>query len=155
MPNILLIISDLHLADGHGILDGSAALQQAAFEGLTATASTVGPLRHADDVELIINGDCFDFLYTAPYDTHGNTDVPTAVEKLKKIIAAHDPFFQTLRHFIDTPGRHVTLITGNHDIELRFEEVREGIRQAIGIAQDDTRVVFCPTRFYQPLPDIY
>src|SRR5438128_11113939 len=103
MSNILFIISDLHLADGHPILDSFGEAQQAALEGLTAAAGSAGPLGQADAVELIINGDCFDFLVTAPYDTQGISDVPTAVEKLNKIIAAHGPFFQTLRHFIDRP----------------------------------------------------
>ena len=140
MSKILFIISDLHLADGHAILDSFGEAQQAALEGLTAAACSSGPLGQADIVELVITGDCFDFLATAPYDTQGTSDVPMAVEKLNKIIAAHGPFFQTLRHFIDTPGRHVTFMTGNHDIELRFEEVRTRIREAIDIAQDDSRV---------------
>ena len=155
MSKILFIISDLHLADGHAMLDGFGDAQQAALEGLTAAACSAGPLGQADAVELIINGDCFDFLATAPYDTQGISDVPTAVEKLNKITAAHSPFFQTLRHFIDTPGRRITFMTGNHDIELRFEEVRTRLLEAIGIAQDDSKIFFCPTRFYRPLPDVY
>ncbi|TMD63451.1 MAG: hypothetical protein E6I91_12915 [Chloroflexi bacterium] len=155
MSNITLVISDLHLADGHTILDGFGDVQQAAFEGLTSAASTAGPLEHADEIELVINGDCFDFLATAPYDTGGISDISTSVEKLKRIIAAHTPFFEALRRFIETPGRHVTFISGNHDIELRFAKVREDIFTAIGGEHVMERVTFCPTRFYRPLPDVY
>ncbi len=155
MSNIKLIISDLHLADSQSVLEGFGDAQQAALEGLTAAAHSGGPLGRADDVELIINGDAFDFLAIPPYDTQGSSDVPTALEKLSKIIAAHGPFFETLRHFIATPGRQVTFITGNHDIELRFEEVRAQLRETIGVAPNDSRVFFCPTRFYRPLPDVY
>ncbi len=155
MSRITLIISDLHLADGHTILDSFGDAQQAAFEGLLAAACTAGPLGLADDVELIINGDCFDFLSTSPFTPEGISDVPTAQAKLRKIIDAHDPFFATLHRFITTPGRHITFVTGNHDIELRFEEIRIQIYAAIGIPFDDQRLFFCPTRFYCPMPDVY
>jgi UDP-2,3-diacylglucosamine pyrophosphatase LpxH len=155
MSSIKLIISDLHLADSHTVLEGFGDAQQAALEGLTAAARAGGPLGQADDVELIINGDAFDFLAVPPYDTQGTSDVPTALEKLNKIIAAHGPFFETLRQFIATPERRVTFITGNHDIELCFEEVRAQICETIGVAANDNRIFFCPTRFYRPLPDVY
>ncbi len=153
MSIIKLIISDLHLADGHPVLDGFGDYQQAAFEGLLHAAGTSGSLGQADDVELIINGDCFDFLIIPPYETRGVTDPTTALGKLEKIIAVHTPFFRALSDFIKIPGRHVTLITGNHDIELRFEEVRTRILQAMSVGEG--AINFCPTRFYRPLPDVH
>src|SRR6266496_4256578 len=113
MPDIILILSDLHLANGQSILDGFGDIQQSAFEGLTNAACGAGPMGHADEVELVINGDCFDFLVTAPYDTGGVSDVSTSLEKLQKIITAHPSFFEALRSFIETPGRHVTFMTGH------------------------------------------
>lgn len=155
MSSITLILSDLHLADGHAVLDGFGEIQQAAFEGLTAAAGPAGPLGHANTVELIINGDCFDFLATPSYNTGGNTDIPTAIEKVNKIIDAHAPFFATLRRFIEVPGRRVTFTTGNHDIELQFEQVRSRLAGAIGIEIDNHKLRFSSTRFYRPLPDVY
>ncbi len=155
MSTIKLVVSDLHLADGNAILDGFGDYQQAALEGLLRAASPTGPLGQANDVELIINGDCFDFLVTPPYDLHGITDIPTASGKLKKIIAAHAPFFEALRRFLAEPGRHITIITGNHDVELRFEPVRIHILDALGGKEAAKVVTFCPTRFYRPLPDVY
>jgi len=155
MTTIKLVISDLHLADGHAVLDGFGEYQQSALEGLLNAASTHNPLSQAGDVELIINGDCFDFLTVPPYDSGGTTDAALAVEKLAKITAAHRPFFQALRTFIAQPGRRVTFITGNHDIDLCFAEIRAGIYDAIGIEQGTETVQFCPTRFYRPLPDVY
>src|SRR6266566_10144137 len=140
MSNTTLVISDLHLADGHTILDGFGDAQQAAFEGLTSAAGA------ADEIELVINGDCFDFLATAPYDTGGIIDISTSLEKLSKIIATHTPFFEALRRFIETPERHVTFITGNHDIELRLARVQEEISTAIGGEHVTERVSFCLTR---------
>lgn len=155
MTTIKLVISDLHLAGGHAVLDGFGEYQQSALEGLLNAASTHDPLSQAGDVELIINGDCFDFLTVPPYDSGGTTDAALAVEKLEKITAAHRPFFQALRTFIAQPGQRVTFITGNHDIDLCFAEIRAGIYDAIGIEQGAETVQFCPTRFYRPLPDVY
>jgi UDP-2,3-diacylglucosamine pyrophosphatase LpxH len=155
MTTIKLVISDLHLADGHAVLDGFGEYQQSALAGLLNAASMHGPLSQAGDVELIINGDCFDFLTVPPYDTGGTSDADLAVEKLAKIISAHRPFFQALCTFIAQPGRRVTFITGNHDIDLCFAQIRAGIYDAIGIEQGAETVQFCPTRFYRPLPDVY
>lgn len=165
MSNIKLIISDLHLADGHPVLDGFGEAQQSALEGLLHATSPDGPLgRAAEDIELIINGDCFDFLVIQPFALDGTTSPVAALEKLEKVIAAHLPFFELLRKFMHTPERHVTFITGNHDIELCFEEVRTRIAEAIygkpgyrasrsGEMQGELN--FYTSRFYRPLPDVY
>jgi UDP-2,3-diacylglucosamine pyrophosphatase LpxH len=155
MSAIMLVISDLHVADGHRVLDGFGEQRQSALEGLLNAASTPGPLSHDVDVELIINGDCFDFLVIPPYDTGGTSNATIAIEKLARITTAHHAFFEALRAFIASPGRRITFIIGNHDIELCFAEVRAGIYEAIGIEQDLPAVHFCPTRFYKPLPDVY
>lgn len=156
MSTIKLVISDLHLADGDALLDGFGEMQQAALEGLLHAASYAGPLGQAEDVELIINGDCFDFMVIPPYASNGITNAVTALHKLEKIIAAHSPFFEALRSFVSIPGRHVTFIIGNHDVELAFAEVRACIEKAVpGGYGEKRRVAFCPTRFYRPLPDVY
>lgn len=156
MPTIKLVISDLHLADGHPIFEGLGDSQQSALEGLLNAASNNGSLGNTEDVELIINGDCFEFLFMQPHDRLGTTNPATALVKLEKVIAVHRPFFKTLQRFISQPGRHITFITGNHDVELAFEEVQARICQAICDGQDlEERVDFCHTRFYRPLPDVY
>lgn len=157
MSSIKLIISDLHLADGHAILDGFGDAQQAALEGLLDAANSDKLLgQSANDIELIINGDCFDFLAIAPFQMDETTDPATALEKLEKVIAAHPPFFELLHEFISHQGRSVTFITGNHDIELCFEEVRARVAEAIdGSSGKGEEVHFCPSRFYRPSPDIY
>jgi UDP-2,3-diacylglucosamine pyrophosphatase LpxH len=157
MKTIKLIVSDLHVASGDTMLDGFGERQQAALEGLLSAAGRSGgsPLGEGDDVELIINGDCFDFVMVEPHDTGGVMDAGLAVEKLRKVTAAHGPFFMTLHRFVRQPGRRITFMTGNHDLELCFAEVRAGIMEAMGMQQDDWRVYFCPTRSYRPLPDVY
>jgi UDP-2,3-diacylglucosamine pyrophosphatase LpxH len=152
MSTTKIVVSDLHLADGSPILDCFADSQQMAFEGLLASFGN-GIVQ--ESVELIINGDCFDFLVTRPYAFDGTIDQPTALLKIEKIIAAHGPFFTALRSFIAHPGCTVTFITGNHDLEMCFERVRARVCVAIAGQESDPRVYFCPTRFYRPLPDVY
>lgn len=154
---IKLVVSDLHVGGGDPLLDAFGRRQQAALEGFLAAASrnSGSPLGDGDDVELIINGDGFDFMMVAPYGTSGVMDASLAMEKLRSITSAHRPFFHTLHAFVSQPGRHITFMTGNHDVELCFAEVRAGIREALGLSQEDERVYFCPTRSYRPLPDVY
>ncbi|MBO0795095.1 MAG: hypothetical protein J2P36_29675, partial [Ktedonobacteraceae bacterium] len=156
MSLLKLIVSDLHLADGTYILECFGDRQQAAFEGLLRAVSPKGgPLGQAETIELIINGDCFDFLVTRPYAEQRLIDEATAVEKIKKIIAAHSPFFTALRSFIEHTGRSLTFTVGNHDLELFFAPVRELICSAITGSPGDPRVSFCLARCYRPLPDVY
>src|SRR5713226_260683 len=162
MKTIKLIVSDLHVASGDTMLDGFGERQQAALEGLLATAGRPpihrgagSPLGEGDEVELILNGDCLDFLIVEPHDTGGVMHAALAVEKLRKMTAAHGPFFETLHRFVRQPGRRITFRTGNHDMELCCAEVRTGIVEAMGMQQDDGRIYFCPTPSYRPLPDVY
>lgn len=154
MSSIILVISDLHLAGGDHVFDGFSEESQSALEGLLAAANPRGPLGRAGRVELVINGDCFDFLATSPFEKQTTIDASVALEKMRLIAAAHPAFFETLRGFLAHDGHRITFTTGNHDIELRFAEIRAFIAQAIG-CEDDQRLAFCPERFYQPLPDIY
>jgi UDP-2,3-diacylglucosamine pyrophosphatase LpxH len=156
MSGIKLVISDLHLADGYPIFEGFGDPQQSALEGLLNSASNMGSADDVEDVELIINGDCFEFLFMLPHERHSNANSATALVKLEKVIVAHRPFFNTLQRFISQPGRHITFITGNHDVEIAFEEVQARICQAICDGQDlEERVNFCHTRCYRPVPDVY
>ncbi len=154
MRMIKLIVSDLHVASGDTMLDGFGQRQQAALEGLLSAAGG-SPLGEGDEVELILNGDCFDFLIVEPHDTDGVMHAGLAVEKLRRMIEAHGPFFETLGRFVRQPGRCMTFMTGNHDMELCFAEVRAEIVEAMGLQPDDGRVSFCLTPSYRPLPDVY
>ncbi len=155
MSSIKIVVSDLHLADG-SFLDCFGANQQDAFAGLLhASSSHTGWPYQADTVELIINGDCFDFLVITPYTTQKLAKKAIALQKVEKIIAAHSPFFSVLRAFIAIPGRSITFLMGNHDLELCFEEVQARLCLAISGKLIDPRVYFCPTRFYRPLHDVY
>src|SRR5215467_4506676 len=156
MTKIKLVISDLHIADGLSIFEGFGDFQQSALDGLLSVASTNGFADNVDDVELIINGDCFEFMFMEPYQDQGIALPEAALSKLERVIEGHREFFDTLRGFISQTGRQVSFISGNHDVELAFREVQQRIVEAIcdkpGLKE---RVSFCESYFYRPLPDIH
>lgn len=86
-------------------------------------------------VDLVFNGDTFDFLKTSvggAWPHHITAEV--ALAKLERIIQAHAPFFDAVRRFLDGSmgNRRVHFVAGNHDAELLFEEVQLAVRRRIG-----------------------
>ena len=126
----LLVLSDLHLADKRNALEGFHSQQQTAFAALLNAALPGGSLGIQSAPMLILNGDTFDFLAVPPYPTDGIATPRIGLEKLERIAAAHEPFFHTLRDFLDQGGS-VTFLPGNHDIDLCFAEVRTRVAELI------------------------
>ncbi|MGZ3610039.1 MAG: hypothetical protein ACXWPS_01445 [Ktedonobacteraceae bacterium] len=156
MSNIKLVISDLHLADGHSKFEGFGDLQQYALEGLLSAALSNAFAHNTDAIELIINGDCFEFLFMGPFEMQGITYPARALAKLERVIEGHSPFFDILHHFISQKGRRVTFIIGNHDVELAFKDVQERISDVICNKQAvKERIHFCHPYFYRPAPDVH
>ena len=152
MVTTLLVVSDLHLADGSRAFETWGPDQQGAFEAMLAATQPGGALA-SDMVELIINGDCFDFLLSPPHlDLRDHTDVNLAHAKWVNILAAHGPWFTALRAFLQAPGHRVTFVIGNHDLELAYPSIRARVRSAINAAPGMVR--FCLTQAYRPLPDV-
>lgn len=146
----LLVVSDLHLGDGDPRLENWRAGQQTAWEWLLRAAPRMA---RGGALELVINGDCFDFLQVAPpLSTRDETDAAVGVAKLERVIAAHGDWFAALRAFLAAPGRTVTFTTGNHDAELAFAPVRDRVRRATGARAGTVR--FCRARAYHPLPQV-
>lgn len=84
----------------------------------------------AVEVELIINGDYFDFLNVP---IHGEFEESItekmAIYKTEAIINGHPRVMEALRRFATHPGKTITYLVGNHDAELFFPSVRERITQ--------------------------
>lgn len=147
-----LVVSDLHLGDGDPVMETWRAAQQAAWERVLRDAMP-GGVYGAGPVELIVNGDCFDYLATAPALTEDSaTTASIGLAKIERIIAAHGAWVGALGAWLRAPDRRVTFLIGNHDAELAFGAVRARIRAAIGAAPGAVR--FCLARMYQPLPDV-
>jgi UDP-2,3-diacylglucosamine pyrophosphatase LpxH len=79
-------------------------------------------------VDLILNGDFFDFL-NVPYRGEFKEDITeeVALEKLESVISGHPKVMAGLRRFASKPGKRILYLVGNHDAELFFEKVRERI----------------------------
>jgi UDP-2,3-diacylglucosamine pyrophosphatase LpxH len=125
------VISDLHLGGREGFEmctpDGRQRL--AKFIGYVAGQCTA-----QRDVRLVINGDVVDFLAEA--DKEGNyvgfTDDQTlALTKLEHVFERSQAVWQALRE-LGAAGGALTLLLGNHDVELSLPAVRQRLLAELG-----------------------
>lgn len=110
---------------------------------------------NGDKVELVLNGDIFDFdsVVTVPNQPTFRVSwleqkrglEPKAEKsrfKIQKILSDHDVFVEGLSAFIRA-GHRVVFVIGNHDLELHFPEVQEEIRRRLNLtAYEQERVLF-------------
>ena len=84
-------------------------------------------------VELIINGDFFDFLAVpfVPYFADEFWSEEAALNKLKIILKAHPQVIDAIDRFLCQKNKRIVYIIGNHDGELIFEGVREHFIQSL------------------------
>lgn len=111
---------------------------------------------------LIINGDLFDFLqvngdFAKRLEKEGKvkldkkenvyglgTEPHKTVFKLQRIRDGHKTFFNALRAFL-SKGNELSIISGNHDIELYWEEVQ---KELINILSDKDSAIKGKIKFY-------
>lgn len=88
-------------------------------------------------VDLIFNGDTFDFL-KCPYIKGGIKSYPRHITeeishiKLHMIYAAHKLVFDALRLFVKNKTHRIYFIIGNHDQDLFFEEIQNELKNILG-----------------------
>ncbi|PHV39196.1 metallophosphoesterase [Janthinobacterium sp. BJB304] len=139
----LFVISDLHLGGRPHTDSGPMGSQIChAYPELTsfidwARDQAKGP----SSVELVINGDIVDFLMEDDYGD-GNaaspwtSDEALALEKLKLIIdrtknnSDYGPF-EAMASLLQA-GQNLTLLLGNHDVELSLPAVRRYLERQLG-----------------------
>lgn len=127
---LLLVFSDVEIGAG-GVTDD---FPQSETLGELLLAYNEPPFA-AVDIDLIFNGDTFDFLKTSVddhYPTHVSAEL--ALSKLARIERAHSELFQSLRYFVshEPARRSISFVVGNHDAELLFEEVQARLIELIG-----------------------
>jgi len=78
------------------------------------------------DVELIINGDFFDFL-NVPYQGQFEEVITEqfALYKLECIMRGHPKVMNAFREFVKQEGKTITYNIGNHDADLFFPKLQE------------------------------
>ncbi len=85
-------------------------------------------------VDLILNGDTFDFL-KAPYMKDGTKTFPRhisseiSLQKIEGIKSAHIKVFKALTNFAKKPHNRIYFIIGNHDLDLNHKEVQDKIKE--------------------------
>jgi UDP-2,3-diacylglucosamine pyrophosphatase LpxH len=139
------VLSDLHLGAGHRerkhlediTVDEELArfLQQIRQEGE----------RDQREIELIINGDMFEFLQVPavdhydpdenyPIEAYLDSSEPASIKRLNLIVEGHPEVFNALSDFmhVEAPQRRITIIKGNHDVNLYWSGVKGRLREVLG-----------------------
>lgn len=111
-------------------------------------------------IELILNGDIFDFDSVTSIPHHPLFKVtkiekkrglfPTeerALYKIRKILSDHPIFVEALSNFI-RKGHRVVFIFGNHDLELHFPLVQEEILKTLDLSHEESQSVRFVEWFY-------
>lgn len=139
------VLSDLHL--------GATPRERAYLEELTTDkklAHFLQQIREESDrdhreIELIINGDLFEFLQVPAIDNFDPTvayppelyldsSEAASLKRLNLIVVAHPVVFDALSDFmrVEAPQRRITIIKGNHDVNLYWSGVKARLREVLG-----------------------
>jgi UDP-2,3-diacylglucosamine pyrophosphatase LpxH len=107
--------------------------------------SLLGKMSLGEPIELILNGDIFDFdsvmtLPDSPPFRVGwierirgmHAEEPKSCFKMEKILEYHPGWVQALREFV-LNGNRVVFVIGNHDLELHYTSVQKIILNALDL----------------------
>ncbi|MBI2567825.1 MAG: hypothetical protein HYV63_12410 [Candidatus Schekmanbacteria bacterium] len=154
-----IIVSDQHLADA-AVVDPKRPLWKAFKQRQHfMDADFCRLLCHVEEtarepVELVLNGDTFDFDSITRLPEDGQQPVDwlarrrglgseewMSLFKLDCIIEDHPEWFTGLGEFLRR-GNRVVIIIGNHDVELTWPKVQERLRLALGFERRQGGAVF-------------
>lgn len=130
MASTVYVISDLHLGGSDSFQMCSAAGRARLAEFLSWVTTQRSGERN---VRLVLAGDVVDFLAEedGPEEWSAFTaDEERAVGKLDRIIGSTETVWTGLRGFVESGGS-LTILLGNHDIELALPAVRRRLLAAI------------------------
>lgn len=125
----ILVISDIHLGAGAYVGNRRNLLEDFHYDRELVEFFeyySTGDYAHRE-VELVINGDLFDFL-AVPYVRYFDDEFwseEAAMEKFQLILKAHPEVMQGLIDFISIKKKRIVFVVGNHDAELVFPSLRE------------------------------
>ena len=156
------VVSDLHLCEAEPIhpkypLWKKYKTREFFFDATFAGfLKQVSQMADGQEVELILNGDIFDFdsvtalpdqpPYTVTWleKTRGLfPEADKSVFKLNRILEDHTEWMDALRWFI-TCGHRVIIVIGNHDLELHWPQVQDVFFKHLGLADSYKESVrFC------------
>ncbi len=138
----LVVISDLHLG---GTVPHMMSQPQRLANFVNGLEATIG-LAADESLELVIDGDFIDFLAIEPWSAF-TADPEQARAKLEQVAdglpAAPSPFacvFDALRDFLGR-GHELTIIVGNHDVELTIPTVQSALRERLAAPSHALRFI--------------
>lgn len=88
--------------------------------------------KRKDKVELILNGDTFDFIKVPSSAETGRITEDISLSKIKLIHTAHKRVFESLKAFNKKPNKKVYFLLGNHDQDLVFPRVQQYLKKQLG-----------------------
>lgn len=162
-PQQVFVVSDLHLGGRGPYFQNGRPVPDFRMCGVVGQRKLTNFIReivqkaHRKELpaHLVINGDFIDFLAEEESPGDGNfaaftENEETAQKKLVRILeqpsesTEEEPirdgnhgckeFFDALANFVQTPGTYLTILLGNHDLELSWPEVRKGLANRLGAA---------------------
>lgn len=153
--HVLIVLSDLHVSAVRRRPEGSCVVHDG-FHYDAAFSSFVDDLiaRAAGTdakCELLLLGDVFDFLHTkVPLTTADllTTTEAASLQKLEAMIGAHPALFAALKR-LSMAGFQLSIVPGNHDIDLVRPAVQEVFGQAVQSGSNGN-VHFYPWIYYIP-----
>jgi UDP-2,3-diacylglucosamine pyrophosphatase LpxH len=135
-----IIISDLHIGKSDDFDTFRSATKTEALSSLLSYWSV-----QENPVELIVNGDFVDFLQLKPWNQFGRR---TALTKIREISQASSHVFDIFGKFLQGNDNSITVLLGNHDVELAYPEVWADVEKAIlsGVGDAEGRLTFLKNR---------
>jgi UDP-2,3-diacylglucosamine pyrophosphatase LpxH len=136
MRKIKLVVSDLHLGRGRTLPGGiTNSFEEFYYDEQFAeflTYYTSGEFAEAQ-VELIINGDIFNFLQV-DYNGHFLSVLTESIclSNLKTILEGHPLFFDALKKFLSIENHQLTYIIGNHDQPMLWPACQQYLNEFLG-----------------------
>ena len=153
-PSFTAIISDIHLSDVEApepsipLWRRHKHADQLPDGRLVALLAHLRVLSGGAPVELVLNGDVFDFdavkavPEAAPWPVSAlerlrglYPEEPKSVWKLERIIAHHPALFEALRAWL-AEGNTLLFVIGNHDVELHWPGCQAVLRAALPAEPD-------------------
>lgn len=160
------IISDLHLCEAEPVnpkypLWKKFKTRQFFFDDIfTNFLQEIEKKAKGDSVELILNGDIFDFdsvlkIPDEPVFRVSRLEKKRGLYprserscfKIKVILEDHSVFVKALREFVRR-GHRVVFVIGNHDLELHFADVQREIRHALDLTEVQQKQIRFVEWFY-------
>lgn len=155
----ILVISDLHLSAGE-FVNGSRNI----LEDFQSDKELVDFFNYYSsdeygknkEVEVIINGDFYDFL-AVPYVDYFDDEFyseEACVEKLQVILDAHHEVTESMIRFLESGNKKIVYILGNHDAELILPEVQKLLLYQFPEKIRENFVIMDADNGYTPIPQV-